>query len=331
MGVDSTLFQPARPSARPAFAAVGTQGVLSLGLMLPIEAFVGDTPTMAGHLDAAQLAERLGFASLGFRDVPLRDPAFGDVGQVFDPWVYLGYIAAHTKRIALLTTSIILPLRHPLHTAKAAATVDHLSGGRLLLGVASGDRPPEFPAFGVDSRDRGENLREQVPILRRMWREQFPTMRSRWGELSGTDLVPKPALGDIPLFVTGFSQSDLAWIAVHADGWLMYPRSPAIQSEVIGAWRRELAAHCEGKFKPFLQSYYIDLADSPTEPATPIHLGHRLGRRALAEILDQFRWIGVSHVVLNLKYGRRPAIEVVQELGEFVVPRLGSGDARPIL
>lgn len=330
MSVESTLYQPAAgPPTRQALAAVGTEGALSLGLMLPIEAFAGDTPAMAGHLEMAQLAERLGFASLGFRDVPLRDPTFGDVGQVFDPWVYLGFIAAHTRRIALLTTSIILPLRHPLHTAKAAATVDQLSHGRLILGVASGDRPSEFPAFGINSQDRGELLREQLPLLRRLWSERFPAMRSRWGELSGTDLVPKPALGNIPLLVTGHSQSDVRWIAEHADGWLMYPRSTAVQSEVISGWRRAVATYGSGRFKPFLQSYYIDLTDSPTEPATPIHLGHRLGHLALQGTLDQLRSIGVNHVILNIKYGRRPAIEVVQEIGESVLPRLGCKFAEP--
>jgi luciferase-type oxidoreductase len=332
MGMESALYRPAAGSqTRPALAAVGTEGVLSLGLMLPIEAFRGDTPKMAGHLEAANLAERLGFASLGFRDVPLRDPNFGDVGQVFDPWVYLGYIAAHTQRIALLTTSIILPLRHPLHTAKAAATVDHLSGGRLLLGVASGDRPSEFPAFAIEGHDRGELLREQLPLLRRLWSEQFPVVHSRWGEISGTDVVPKPFLGNVPLLVTGHSQSDLSWIAEHADGWLMYPRTPTLQSEVIREWRKAIETYGGGRFKPFLQSYYIDLADSPTEPATPIHLGHRLGRLALQDILNQLRAIGVNHVVFNLKYGRRPAIEVVQEIGEFVLPRLCGNFTEPLL
>lgn len=66
-----------------------------------------------------------------------------EAGQVYDPWVWLGWIAAQTSTIALATGSIILPLRHPLHTAKASASVDQLTGGRFVLGVASGDRPVE--------------------------------------------------------------------------------------------------------------------------------------------------------------------------------------------
>ena len=132
-------------------------GRLSLGVFFPIEAFAGDTPTMRDQERVARRAEELGFAALWIRDVPLRDPTFGDIGQIYDPWVYLGWIAAQTCDIALATGSIVLPLRHPLHTAKAAASVDQLTQGRLVLGVASGDRPVEFPSFGVDFERRGSS------------------------------------------------------------------------------------------------------------------------------------------------------------------------------
>ena len=118
---------------------------LTVGVFFPIEAYKGSIPRMQNQVILARRAEDLGFAALWFRDVPLYDPSFGDVGQIFDPWVYLGYIVAHTQTIALATGSIIFSLRHPLHLAKAAASVDQLSNGRLVMGVASGDRPVEFP------------------------------------------------------------------------------------------------------------------------------------------------------------------------------------------
>src|SRR5258708_34907990 len=120
------------------FQKMFAPGRMTLGVFFPIEAFQRDEPTMRNQERLARRAEELGFAALWFRDVPLRDPSFGDIGQVFDPWVYLGWIAAQTETIALATGSVVLPLRHPLHTAKAAASADNLSGGRLVLGVASG-------------------------------------------------------------------------------------------------------------------------------------------------------------------------------------------------
>lgn len=119
-----SLFAPAR---------------LTLGVFFPIEAFQRDEPMMRDQERLARRDEELGFSALWFRDVPLRAPNFGDIGQIYDPWVYLGWIAAQTRTIPLATGSIILPLRHPLHTAKAAASVDRLSGGRLVLGVVLGN------------------------------------------------------------------------------------------------------------------------------------------------------------------------------------------------
>src|SRR5690348_965436 len=99
------------------FRRMFAPGRLSLGVFFPIEAFERDEPAMRDQQDLARRAEELGFTGLWSRDVPLRDPSFGDLGQVYDPWVWLGFIAAHTSTIALATGSIILPLRHPLHTA----------------------------------------------------------------------------------------------------------------------------------------------------------------------------------------------------------------------
>lgn len=295
-------------------------GHLTLGVMFPIEAFDGDTPSMSSQVELAQFAEQAGFASLGFRDVPLRDPAFGDVGQIYDPWVYMAHIAAQTRRIALMTTAIILPLRHPIHTAKSAASLDRLAGGRLLLGVASGDRAVEFPAFGIDHASRGENFREQLLLLKTLWGHDFPAVASSFGRLAGTDVVPKPFAERVPLIVAGASQSGLDWIARHADGWITYPRELRVQREVAAQWQAAVEAASPGQFKPFAQSYYIDLADNPAQAPTAIHLGHRLGRRSLCGHLGYLREAGVHHVVLNLKYGTRPAAEVMQELAEHVVP-----------
>jgi luciferase-type oxidoreductase len=175
----------------PGFRRMFVPGQLSLGVFFPIEAFQGDEPTMREQPSLALRAEELGFAGLWTRDVPLRDPNFGDLGQVYDPWVWLSWIAAHTSTIALATGSIILPLRHPLHTAKASASVDQLTGGRFVLGVASGDRPVEFPAFGVDWHQRDALFRESLRVIRRVLMEEFPNVQSSYGALIGTaDLCP---------------------------------------------------------------------------------------------------------------------------------------------
>ena len=116
------------------------EGQMTLGLFFPIESYTGPVPLMdlQQQIESAKLAERYGFSALFFRDVFLNVPSFGDTGHIYDPWVFMGYVMAHTSRIALATGSIVSTLRHPLHVAKAAASADHLSGGRLVLGLATG-------------------------------------------------------------------------------------------------------------------------------------------------------------------------------------------------
>ena len=302
------------------FQTMFLEGRLTLGIFAPIEAYQGSIPTMRDHLARIRQAERLGFAALWVRDVPLYDPSFGDIGQIYDPWVYLGYVARHTRRIVLATGSIVLPLRHPLHVAKAAASIDHLSGGRLVLGVASGDRAIEFPAFGLPPEGRGDRFRDSFRLLRRVWAESFPEVDSPFGLLQQVDLLPKPPLGTLPLLVTGNSRQSMEWIAAHSDGWVTYPRPLAMQSDVIARWKCLVKDHAPGQFKPFVQSLYIDLVEDPYAAPKPIHLGFRLGRNPLLDLLKNLEANGANHVIFNLKYSSRPANEVLEELGIEVLP-----------
>lgn len=328
MTIQTDLFTPAANpdvARHRGFRRMFQPGALTLGVFFPIEAFAGDRPTMRGQESLARRVEELGFAALWFRDVPLRDPQFGDVGQVFDVWTYLGYIAAQTEEIALATGAVVLPLRHPLHSAKAAASVDRLSGGRFVFGVASGDRPVEFPAFGVVAERRGELFLENLRVIREALFHEYPDIASAYGQVRGADLVPKPA-GGLPILVTGSSRQPLEGIAAIADGWITYPRPLAAQTALAATWRRAVAANAAQAFKPFAQSLYVDLAEHAAAPATPIHLGFRSGRRHLVEFLASLRDAGVNHVALNLKYGRRPARDVLEEIGQEVLPRLALGE-----
>ncbi len=296
----------------PGFRAVFAEPRLTVGLFFPIEAYSGDTPTMLRQDRLARRAEELGFAALWFRDVPLRDPSFGDVGQIYDPWVYLGHIAALTRRVALVTGAIVLPLRHPLHVAKAAASVDRLSGGRFVLGVATGDRPAEAVAFGVPLDSRGELFRDHLRVLRSAWTDTSP----------GLELIPRPVVGEVPVLAVGRSQQSMSWIAREASGFVTYPRPLAQQQRVVDEYRA--AAELAGSAPHLAQSLYIDLLEDSQALPRPIHLGWSLGRESLVQLLLRYRDLGLAHVVLNLKYGQRPAAEVVEEIGQEVLPAVGA-------
>ncbi|MEC4722718.1 LLM class oxidoreductase [Noviherbaspirillum sp. CPCC 100848] len=305
------------------FSTMYQEGNLTLGLYFPIEAYTGAVPVMdvAQQIRTARLAESQGFAALYFRDVLLNVPSFGDVGHIYDAWTFMGYMAAHTSRIALATGSIITTLRHPLHVAKSAASIDRLSNQRLVLGLATGDRPEEFPAFNQDMTNREGLFQEALAVMRQTWRSDFPAISTLRVHMSGADLLPKPLLGTIPVMVTGNSRQSVKWIAEHGDGWLFYPQNLIQQAATIQKWRSMTE-----KFKPFSQSLYVDLSENPDESPSPIHLGFRAGRNFLTRYLTDLKDIGVNHVGLNLKYSRRPAHEVVQELGEYVVPNFPAHD-----
>ncbi len=132
-----TASQPrAFPSINPGYDAVFQSGRLSLGLVVPIEAYpTSAVPTLHRQLERIRAVDDAGWAAVWLRYVPFHVPSFGDVGHGTDPWVTLGMLAGQTSRIALGVSSIVLPLRHPTHVAKAAASVDLFSNGRLILGA----------------------------------------------------------------------------------------------------------------------------------------------------------------------------------------------------
>lgn len=308
-------------SRHPGFRRMFAPGRLTLGLMHPLEAYSGSVATMAGQIPLAQRAEALGFAALWLRDVPLHDPYFGDAGQIYDTWVYLGWLAAQTRTVTLATGAVVLPLRHPLHVAKAAASVDQLSGGRLVLGVASGDRPLEYPAFDADFDSRGDRFRQSLEYLHAALENSFPTISSPLGQMAGdVDLLPKPFAGRIPILVTGASRQSAEWIASHADGWLQYFRPPEQIARLLALSRGLAQTHRPGVFLPYTQGFGLDLSPDPEAMPQPIHNGLSVGRDWLRDYLMHLQALGVNHVLFGLKYGRRPAAEVIEELGEHLLP-----------
>ncbi len=311
-------------SEHAAMARAYPGGRMTVGAITPLEGFEGPVPSLAGHIERIQQAERAGFASVWVRDVPLLDPSFGDAGQVFDPWVYLGQLSARTTSITLGTASIVMPLRHPLHTAKAAASVDQLSGGRLLLGVATGDRPVEFPAFGQDLAGRAERFRQSLEYFRAVLEHRFPHVESPLGRMRGTDLLPKPVYRRIPVLMTGHGRQDVRWIADNTDGWLYYTPPLQQQAENIERWR-ELTRGDGGGFKPYAQATYLDLTEDPLALPRRIHQGFSVGRVSFLAMMRAWQDIGIDQLMINFKHSRRPVAEVIDELAEHVLPHFPPG------
>ncbi|MCE7990645.1 MAG: LLM class oxidoreductase [Roseivirga sp.] len=298
---------------------IAQQGKLSLGLVFPIESYQGSIAKMEHQEKLAKRAEELGFKALWFRDVPFNDPSFGDAGQLYDPWVYMTHIMNHTQHITLATGSIILPLRHPVHTAKSLYSLQNLSGGRIMMGLASGDRPSEYPAFNQDLAQKSSLFRDSFFYLKAL-EADFPVYQSEhYGSLNGQiDLLPKYK-HSAPMFITGHSGQSLDWIAEYADGWLYYPRNFDFLQQTLENWRSALKKTRQ-PWKPYMQSLYLDLLENKGARPSPIHLGFKGGSDYALAHLRLLESIGVNHVIINLKYGSRPAEEVLEELGESILP-----------
>nr|WP_295867422.1 LLM class oxidoreductase [uncultured Chitinophaga sp.] len=308
-----------------AFNRVFAPGKLTLGMFLPLDFYTGDLAIFRHHTEYVKQIDRSNFAAVWVRDIPLFDPGFGDAGQVYDAFTYLSYLAGQTQQVALGTGSIILPFWHPVALAKTAASLDHLSDNRLLLGVGSGDRMGEFPAFGQPFETRGERFRQVLEEFRTLKATAFPEINSSLTRLQGMDLLPKPVRSAIPTLITGASQQPLSWIAEHGDGWMTYPGASTSKRETLAlggkikAWRALIP---EGAFKPHMTNEWIELTEDPHFPRTPLRGGFILktGRLGLIDLLNEWQEIGVNHAAIGIQFGNRPIAETIDELAKEVLP-----------
>ena len=308
-------------SINEGYNSVFKVGQLSIGIVVPIENYANSSvPKMDDHLTRVQLVEQLGFKAIWLRDVPLHVPAFGDAGQTYDPFTYAGYLAGQTTRLAIGMGSIALPLHHPVHVMKSAATIDQLSGGRIILGVASGDRPSEYPAMGFDFESRGAAFVEAFNYIRAI-QENFPSFSSAtYGTFNGQgDVLPKATAHKLPLLVTGHCRQNEKWIAEHSDGWIYYPRNYYMLESYMKEFRSAIP-ESQGIDKPFMQPLYVDFQEDDNFEPQHIHLGFRLGAKHLITHLSNLRKLGVNHVALNLRFNTGEIEKILKMIAQKILP-----------
>jgi luciferase-type oxidoreductase len=296
---------------------IGTKG-FSIGLELPLDndwSAAGQqlreqqgrpfgVPDMRRHGELARQADESGLKALWVRDVPLYDPSFGDAAQVFEVFAYLGYLAGITRNAMLGTAAVVLPLRQPWLTLKSANSVDQLSGGRLLLGVASGDRPMEYPLFGQDFDSRGEVFRRDVDLIRRNGEGALP---------DGARLLPSPH-SPLPLLVAGLAQQTPEWVGQHMDGWLSYPGTPEDHQKRVALWRQVAGD------KPYVTFIHLDLDADANAPLQRFRFGAKTGAKGLIKELQALRDAGAQHVALHLRRSQRDVSAVIEDLATQVLP-----------
>lgn len=304
---------------------------LVYGMQLPVQSqstiYAEGWEDRAGPADLVEIAraaERAGFdyvASCDHVAVPRRlASAMSTVW--YDPVATLGFLAGVTERVRLLSHVAVVGLRHPLITAKQYATVDHLSSGRLILGVGAGHVREEFEVVGADFERRGAVLDECIDALRAaLGPQEFPEHHGKLYDFEGLGQRPRPAQEKVPLWVGGSSPAAVRRAALKADGWLPQgdprDRLPA-QIAKLRRLRAEAGVEEPITVGAITEPLYVG------EPAWDV------GRRTLtgsperlAESLRAYRAMGVDQI--QVRFRSRARSELTDQIAAFgadVAPHL---------
>jgi probable F420-dependent oxidoreductase len=190
----------------------------------------------------AQAAEAAGFESLwtvehtivpaGYASAYPYDPSGKMAGgkndiPLPDPLIWMAFVAAATTRIKLATGILILPQHNPVLAAKQIATLDHLSRGRILLGVGAGWLQEEFAALGVPFAERGARMDEYIAAMRELWSADKPTFKGRFVAFEGAYCRPQPVNKSVPIIVGGHSEPAARRAGRLGDGFFPARGAPA--------------------------------------------------------------------------------------------------------
>ena len=260
---------------------------------------------------------------LGFDSVWVHDHVF-NVGHVlerigdkpyYEPLALLSYVAARTSRVRLGTSVLVLPYHNPIRLAKTAATLDVLSGGRLILGVGVGAIESEMAAMGTPFKQRGAFTDEAIAVMRELWTSDLPRFAGRYSRFTGMPFSPKPLQKPIPIVIGGVSRAAIRRAARTGDGWQPLGFAPDALAAGIATLREEARA-C-GR----------DPATIPLAISMSLGAGTR-GRFALgskpAEVLENaraFARVGVDTLVVSITTSDpREARAALELVGREVLP-----------
>ena len=225
---------------------------MELALNLPVVHPAATGPMLG---DLAARAEELGYSALYLGehvvlfDRPIDEYPGSDTGEAFfpadsslpDPLTMHAYLAGRTERIRLATGVMLVPQRNPVYTAKHAATLDWVSGGRLDLGIGVGWSREEYAACDVPFARRFDRVVDYVQVMRALWEEPRSEFSGEFYELPACRQYPKPVQQPLPLWFGGWSEPALARTADLADGWYGFDLRPD-EIDRIATRIRELMA-----------------------------------------------------------------------------------------
>jgi probable F420-dependent oxidoreductase len=270
----------------------------------------------------ARASENAGFYGFSLTEHPIPSARWLDGGghQTIDPLVGLAFAAAATSGIRLLTYLIVVPYRNPFILAKAAATLDQLSGGRLILGVGTGYQKSEFFAVGVDFAERNALMDEALEVLPIAWTGEPFSYHGLHFEARDVMARPRPHQIPIPIWIGGNADLTLRRVASRAQGWMPMAgahvtsatsRTPYLATAADLAVRISRLREYAGDRADGLPILFPYLDRSVSEPGVDVER-HR-------EAMASLEAIGVTHLALEAPMGEKRSVEFVQAFGECYI------------
>jgi probable F420-dependent oxidoreductase len=250
--------------------------------------------------EVARTAERVGFNAGCDTDHPVPTGRWLDTGghHAQDPFVILSFVAAVTRTLRLQTGILVLPYRNPFITARAVATLDFLSGGRVTLGLGAGYLKGEYKALGVNFERRNEIMDEYLAAMKAAWTADEFTFQGTGYQALGNRILPRPIQKPHPpLMIGGNSKRAIRRAAELGDGWNPFlssaaasatVRTPAMADEMdVADGIAYMREHCEKIGRKQLPEVVLGAVNQPNQA---------WNAQGLLEKIDKYRELGVSTV-----------------------------------
>jgi probable F420-dependent oxidoreductase len=305
-------------------------GRLAYGMQLQVQAksktFAEEWELAAGRdeLEAiVRKADETGFFYVGVCDhVAVPQPFDAHMRTTwYDTVATLGWIAALTRNVRLLSHIYVLAYRHPLLAAKAFMTLDELSGGRVVLGVGAGHLEAEFAVLGVDFHDRGRRTDDAIDVVRAALGDEYPDVDTSSWSVHGSGMAPRPRQAHVPIWIGGSSRVALRRAAERGDGWLPQgtPRSEMPESIAYLLEHRKVTRGDDPiDIGVITEVLYVG---EPGWDVGPRTISGSAGR--LADSLNEYAGMGVSHV--QVRFRNRSLQELLDQMDAF------AADVAPLL
>jgi probable F420-dependent oxidoreductase len=264
--------------------------------------------------EIARAADRLGYGHLSCSEHVAIPTPVAEVrgGRYYDPPATLGYLAAVTQRIRLLTHVIVLPYHHPLEVAKRYGTLDRLSGGRVILGVGVGSLKEEFDLLGIDFEGRGPRYEDALRALRAALGQRRPEYRGTHYAFGDFIVDPCAVQRHVPIWIGGRSPRSLRRALELADGWDPFALSTDQLRELLG--RARDWPQWQRRTEPF---------DVALAPERPLKLRGRDDVQSAIDTVSALQRIGATAV--NLRFASTSLAHYLEQLDLFaaeVIPAL---------